>query len=120
MEYEAKPVSKIKIDTNCDTSNNEVLIERNMHIWDKENLETKFKLLYLHKNSEFFINALQNLYQDIGDMSYQTKNKEFIAWWNLLVERYHLADIENVEKEYSIFFERMKENNYNPKSLTNP
>lgn len=119
MEYEPKPAAK-KTYLSCDANdNNEVLIERNMHIWDIENLETKFKLLYFHKNSEFFINALQNLYQDIGDMSYQTKNKEFIAWWNLLVERYHLADIENVEKEFSVFFEKMKENNYNPKSLTN-
>lgn len=55
-----------------------VLLERNKHICNKDFFEAKFKLLYANKNDEFFVNAMQNLYEDQGDESYKTKINDFL------------------------------------------
>ena len=61
-------------------------------------------------NSEFFINALQNLYQDRGDMSYDSRIKEFVDVWSMLVEKVELFEKGQISKE---FFDKMKELKYN-------
>ncbi|CAI2360135.1 unnamed protein product [Moneuplotes crassus] len=86
-----------------------LLLERNTHLCTQNNFEEKFKLLFGNKNSEFFIEALQSMYQDHGDMSYSEKCEHFISICNMLAEKVPLYEKGNISKE---FFENLKELEY--------
>ncbi|CAI2385716.1 unnamed protein product [Moneuplotes crassus] len=104
--------NEIDFDSEGDTEPNKLdglLLERNIHLCNQENFEEKFKLLFGNKNSEFFIEALQSMYQDSGDISYSEKCNRFISVCSMLAEKVPLYEKGNISKD---FFDNLKELEY--------
>ena len=69
-----------------------LLIERNRHIWEWDNLEAKFKVLFSNKINEFFLSVIHLVSDDPFDelIDNNEKIEGFLEIWSELIERHNL------------------------------